>query len=224
MVDDADFEWLSQWKWRAQVQEGTIYAVRGFNDRLGRPVTLGMHRVILGLTDTKVYGEHADGNGLNNTRGNLRACNKAQNQGNTNSRHGTSRFKGVYWSKKRAQWYASIRTNGRAHHLGSFENEEDAARQYNQASRIHYAEFSRYNDVTPMFPEKQWAPVIIVSSNTSGFRGVYFEKTKKMWRAQIVSKGNRKHIGYFVDAIDAALAYDMAARELFGDSAVLNFS
>ena len=41
-----------------------------------------MHRLILGLTDPSIQGDHIDHNKINNCRANLRACNKSQNQWN----------------------------------------------------------------------------------------------------------------------------------------------
>ena len=60
-------------------------------------------------------------------------------------------------------------------------------------------------------------------TNTTGFKGInYFEKLKK-WGAHIGCRGKLKHLGLFADKIEAAKAYDKAAKELFGEFAVLNF-
>jgi hypothetical protein len=57
---------------------------------------------------------------------------------------------------------------------------------------------------------------------TSKFKGVCWIEAKGKWKAQIRREGVR-HIGYFDDEIDAAHAYDEAARECFGEHAWLNF-
>jgi len=44
LVDNADFEWLSQWKWCAVKPQGIWYAVRK-----AKGYTVRMHREILGL-------------------------------------------------------------------------------------------------------------------------------------------------------------------------------
>ena len=63
------------------------------------------------------------------------------------------------------------------------------------------------------------------SNNTSGFIGVVWYvnpgKTSR-WMAQIYIYQQRKHLGYFDTKDAAALAYTDAARELFGEFAVLN--
>jgi hypothetical protein len=60
-------------------------------------------------------------------------------------------------------------------------------------------------------------------TNTSGYKGVYFNKKLQMWVAQI--NNNKKHIylGSFNTAKEAAYAYDRGARQYHGEFAVLNF-
>lgn len=57
------------------------------------------------------------------------------------------------------------------------------------------------------------------SSNSSGFRGVSWNKRLERWHAYICVRGTRKHLGFFETAEDAAAAYAVAAREHFGDFA-----
>jgi hypothetical protein len=64
---------------------------------------------------------------------------------------------------------------------------------------------------------------VVRSDNTSGFKGVTWDKAKRKWRALITVEGKKLHIGYFSDALQAALAYDAAAREHFGEFALCNF-
>jgi len=63
------------------------------------------------------------------------------------------------------------------------------------------------------------------STNTSGYRGVYWNKKSKKWLAQIrVGPGKkRRFLGLFTDAVEAAKAYDAVAREEHGEFAMLNF-
>jgi len=58
---------------------------------------------------------------------------------------------------------------------------------------------------------------------SSKYRGVWFNRQTKKWRASIVFNRKRKQIGYFKDEIQAAKAYDKAAMKYFGEYAILNF-
>ena len=57
---------------------------------------------------------------------------------------------------------------------------------------------------------------------TSQYKGVYFEKNRRKWRATIIHQGNRFYIGRFNTEKEAALAYDEKSRELYGTVAFLN--
>jgi len=57
----------------------------------------------------------------------------------------------------------------------------------------------------------------------SRFKGVAWHKAAQKWQAQIQNVGKQMHLGYFTDEVDAARAYDAAARELFGEFARPNF-
>lgn len=58
------------------------------------------------------------------------------------------------------------------------------------------------------------------SDNRSGFKGVYPCYGK--WRSQIRLNGKPKYLGSFPTAFQAALAYDSAAVERFGEFALTN--
>lgn len=60
-------------------------------------------------------------------------------------------------------------------------------------------------------------------NNTSGFKGVTWNKNAHKWKSRITSGGKERHLGYFLDPVDAALAYDAAAVELHGEFANTNF-
>ena len=58
---------------------------------------------------------------------------------------------------------------------------------------------------------------------SSRFKGVSWNRSKEKWSARINFDGIQKNIGYFDNEIDAAKAYDSAAKKFHGDFAVLNF-
>lgn len=57
----------------------------------------------------------------------------------------------------------------------------------------------------------------------SGFKGVYWDKEKHLWYSRITYSGTDFRLGYFRDPVDAALAYDDAARKHYGEFAHTNF-
>lgn len=61
------------------------------------------------------------------------------------------------------------------------------------------------------------------SSNTSGFRGVWWNKNENVWQAEIGIGGRRQRLGVYATPQEAAAAYDAAAIKAFGEFASLNF-
>ena len=57
---------------------------------------------------------------------------------------------------------------------------------------------------------------------SSKYKGVHWHKGNRKWAAQVTCDHKTHHLGYFVEEIDAAMAYDRAAVELFGEFASLN--
>lgn len=60
------------------------------------------------------------------------------------------------------------------------------------------------------------------SNNTSGYKGVTYLKKYKTWHARISLGGKYRSLGTFKCIKDAALAYNFAAAELYGEFARLN--
>jgi hypothetical protein len=62
------------------------------------------------------------------------------------------------------------------------------------------------------------------AKNFSPYKGVHLcsDKRSKPWRADIKLSGKNKHLGYYRTQEEAALAYNKAAIEHFGDMANLN--
>lgn len=143
IVDDADFDWLSQWKWSAQKAPHGFYAMRRCRGKL-----ILMHRLILGTPDMALT-DHIDGDGLNNQRCNLRPCSALQNMMNRRGkRNGTSKFKGVWADngpRNTKPWRAAIRINGKLQYLGRFHTEQAAGDAYADAAARYFGEFARSN-------------------------------------------------------------------------------
>jgi hypothetical protein len=63
----------------------------------------------------------------------------------------------------------------------------------------------------------------IHKDNKCGYKGVYQDKRTGHWTAKVGLRKKSYWLGTFGDAISAAKAYDLKARELFGEFASLNF-
>jgi hypothetical protein len=60
------------------------------------------------------------------------------------------------------------------------------------------------------------------ADSTSKYKGVYWVKRDRKWRARIQINKKLKSLGCFDCEIEAALAYNKAAQQLFGEFARLN--
>ena len=62
-------------------------------------------------------------------------------------------------------------------------------------------------------------------TNTSGYKGVCWQTSADKWTVGISVNNKRKHLGLFPRhaLIEAAKAYDAAAKQIFGEFADLNF-
>jgi AP2 domain len=101
-----------------------------------------MHILITGI---RTGIDHANGNGLDNQRTNLRPAGQRLNMANIRPQatRKSSRFKGVRLLPS-GKWQARIRV-GQPVYLGVFGDEEAAARAYDAAARAAWGEFGRLN-------------------------------------------------------------------------------
>jgi hypothetical protein len=141
IVDAADYDRLSKYKWLALERGRSLYA-KTFLLK-GKP--LHMHRLITSAPPHLVV-DHINHNGLDNRRQNLRLCTHTQNQKNTRPRSGgTSKYKGVHWEKAKNKFRAKIMLNRKSIHLGYFKNEVAAAKAYDKKARELFGEFAYLN-------------------------------------------------------------------------------
>lgn len=60
------------------------------------------------------------------------------------------------------------------------------------------------------------------TETTSKYKGVYWDKRGKRWAVSINKNNKKYHIGYFKIEVEAALAYNEKAKELYGEMAYQN--
>jgi hypothetical protein len=148
IIDAADYEWLSQWKWCAVENKyrGVFYAVRRSPRKGEEPRhTEIMHRLILGLKygDCRL-GDHINLNTLDNRRSNLRIASSSQSQCNRGKqKNNSSGFKGVSFDKKMRKWQAYIKINRKRRNLGYFSTSTAAYSAYCVAATELHGEFKR---------------------------------------------------------------------------------
>ncbi len=142
IVDAADFEWLSQYRWCVKSgRSGKYYAGRSEGGKF-----ILMHRQIMRPPPGMVV-DHIDGNPLNNRRCNLRICTLAQNSRNRRPMPSTSGLAGVYPSGKK--WSARIMHNGKIVNVGLFDDKVAAAKARDRKARELFGAFAYLN-----FPEE----------------------------------------------------------------------
>lgn len=102
-----------------------------------------LHRLLMNFPECRI--DHKDHDTLNNRRCNLRPSTVSQNGGNSISRTGSSRFKGVFWDKKSNKWQAKIQIDRQGIYLGLFKDEIQAAKTYDWVAEILFGEFALLN-------------------------------------------------------------------------------
>lgn len=71
--------------------------------------------------------DHINHNRADNRFSNLRVVTRSENQRNASiSKKNVSGFTGVYWDNRAQRWFANIKENGRAKHIGRFTQLSDA--------------------------------------------------------------------------------------------------
>jgi hypothetical protein len=148
IVDPEDFERLNKYKWYAARDTRTFYAHR--KKRVGKKyVSIGMHRQILNPPDHLMV-DHINHNGLDNRKANLRLATSAQNSYNRRQvrKDKSSKYIGVSWREWTKKWAVIICYKRKNIIIGYFEDEIQAAKEYDKAAKKYHKEFASLN-----FPE-----------------------------------------------------------------------
>jgi hypothetical protein len=145
-VDPGDAN-LILYRWSLVTRRQKQYACARVNGR-----RVYMHRLIMGNPAAKVV-DHEDGNGLNNTRRNLRVCTRSQNMGNCKphaDRKGL--YKGVCFEKASGRFVAQICLRGKRIKIGRFKSAADAALAYDHRAAEAFGTFAKLNFANSPLP------------------------------------------------------------------------
>lgn len=156
IVDDEDYEELSQYKWHytgGYARRAKYLGGGAANPKLDR---VRMHRQIMNAPKG-VFVDHINGNTLDNRKSNLRLATESQNGANRGANNGkkSNPYKGVYrLTSPRAvkKWWALIVESStgvkKRRSLGVYATPEEAAQAYNEAALKYFGEFAYLNDIS----------------------------------------------------------------------------
>jgi len=201
LVDDDDYDFLSQWKW--YLSNG--YAIN--ND--GRKK---MHRLVTKAKQGEIV-DHIDRNRLNNTKSNLRIVGISENVHNQKKRSNTeNNYKGVNFIKSNGLWQSRCRIYGDDYFLGLYKCEIAAAYAYNKKA-LELSDCILINKIDlpiELLEEKLITERVTYehAENKSNYKGVYWKKKSGRarcgkWYAIVIINKKRHWLGSFINEIDA---------------------
>jgi hypothetical protein len=155
LIDASDLNLVSEFDWKVKGDKHCSYAY-SYKKTTERDVLVHMHRIIL-AAPSGLYVDHIDGDGLNNTRANLRLCTRAENNRHRIHRHSNTKkpFKGVFTFRQKnkgglyVRFYGRVDVHGKRFVSPLVETEEEAARGYDRLASLHYGQFAALN-----FPQR----------------------------------------------------------------------
>jgi hypothetical protein len=134
---------VKRYKARAGDIVGT-YRPDGYRQVCVDGTILLLHRVAFALAFgrwAEFEVDHANGDRSDNRAENLREATKSQN--GANKRVCRDGLKGASFCERAGKWRASLRKDGKFHHIGLFDTAEAAHAAYVAAARQHHGEFAR---------------------------------------------------------------------------------
>lgn len=135
LIDKEDYEKVSQITWNVEIRKDGYKRVSG---HLPRGKRILLHQYLLGDC---LQIDHADRDGANNRRCNLREATPLENSRNRSPvRSNKSGVVGV--NPRNGKWYAHITVDGSELWLGTYINKTDAVRKRLQAEHQYFGEFA----------------------------------------------------------------------------------
>jgi len=153
LIDDADFYKVKNYQWC----NGKGYMLTTENGR-----AIYLHKLILGLQNTKTLVDHINGNKSDNRRSNLREVTSAQNNQNQHcGARGFVGYRGVDIHTQNKNYRARIGFNGKRIYLGCFPTPKLAAQARNIASFLLHGEYAGLLNDVPAATNQLWNKVFV---------------------------------------------------------------
>lgn len=146
---ECDSNFILSRKWTIATEKSKLYVTTPIKNNHGGYSRVKLHRLITECEPGKVV-DHKDGDGLNNTRENLRICSNKDNCSNcAKNKNNKTGYKGVIVDKRilEKKYRGQITHNYKCIKLGYFKTPEEAAQAYNEAAIKYFGEFARLNDI-----------------------------------------------------------------------------
>lgn len=151
IFDKEDFDKIKRYCWRIDTK-GYVVA----NSKDGTNKTIWLHRVIMEVTDPKLYVDHKDWNTFYNKKENLRIATKSENNINIHrKKNNTSGYTGVTMNNS-GNWLARISLNGVRYNLGTYKTFEEAVKVRHKAELLFHNKWSgeiNREDFKKIFPD-----------------------------------------------------------------------
>jgi len=142
IYDDLDHHIVRQYKWSIQVNGSGVCYARG-SEIKNMKNRLYMHRLIMAPLTRSDLIDHANGDGLDNRRCNLRKCTRRQNAYNSKPPKGRE-YKGVEFY--RGRWSPQIIWEGIRIRMGRYDTKEEAISVYDKVAERLHGEFAWLNN------------------------------------------------------------------------------
>lgn len=143
---DCDNKKIKAGQQAGSLVKSTGYYVVGYDKLVYQAHRLAWLYVYGGIPEKKLI-DHINGDAADNRISNLRLCTQAENQKNRRkSKHNTSGYKGLSWSKRHGKWRVRAVINRKSFHLGYYSDIKEAVEVYNSFCTKHHGDF--YRDTT----------------------------------------------------------------------------
>lgn len=149
-IDKEDLERVSKYQWRVlQKESGRFKVITSIKTEKGNR-TLSLGQFLMNPPPGKMVYPRRFVEGLDYRKSNLVVCTMKERQRllPKKRKEGSSQFKGVSYMAKTKKWRATIKVDGKAIYLGTYESEIEAAKAYNKAAKEYFGEHAYQNQVT----------------------------------------------------------------------------